>query len=30
MLAEAWWSKQGSRALFLPEGVKFSALTYVF
>jgi endo-1,4-beta-D-glucanase Y len=30
MLAEAWWTKQGRRALFLPEGVKFNALTYVF
>jgi hypothetical protein len=29
MLAEAWWTKQGRRALFLPEGVKFNALTYV-
>jgi hypothetical protein len=30
MLAEAWWTKQGRRALFLPEGVKFNALTYIF
>jgi hypothetical protein len=30
MLAEAWWTKQGRRALFLPGGVKFNALTYVF
>jgi hypothetical protein len=30
MLAEAWWAKQGRKALFLPEGVKSNALTYVF
>ena len=30
MLAEAWWTRQGRRALFLPEGVKFNALTFVF
>ena len=30
MWAEAWWAKQGRRALFLPEGVKFSGLTYIF
>ena len=30
MLAESWWTRQGRKALFLPEGVKFNALTYVF
>ena len=30
MLAEAWCMKQGRRALFLPEGVRFNAITHVF
>lgn len=30
LLAEAWWVRQGRRALFLPEGVKFNSLTYIF
>jgi hypothetical protein len=28
--AEASWVRQGRRALFLPEGVKFSSPTYIF
>jgi hypothetical protein len=27
LFADAWWARQGRRALFLPEGVKFNALT---
>jgi hypothetical protein len=25
ILSEAWWSLQGKRGLFTPEGVKFNA-----
>jgi hypothetical protein len=27
LFADAWWARQGRRALFPPEGVKFNALT---
>ena len=30
ILAEAWWTEQGKRGLFTPEGIKFKAISFIF